>query len=109
MDKLRALVMQLACAERVGGRATVVDDRTLILYDCMHWSSSCTEVLLAQFPDVQISVRACRQSLSGYIVVFHRGGRLDQELLWYVVIGLGLACCGYVLMQPPWGLKNLLF
>ncbi len=102
MDGLRSLVLDLSNAERVGGRAQVVDAKTLILYDCMHWSSRCTDILAARYPEVQLSVRTCRQSLSGYSVVFHRSGNTRVEIVWCLVIGLALAGCAYILLHPPW-------
>jgi hypothetical protein len=108
MDGLRMLVLQLSNAERVGGRAQIVDSRTLLLYDCMHWSCRCTDVVAAQYPEVQISVRACRQSLSGYTIVFHRGASGRREVFWYLVISLALAGCAYVLLRPPWWSRGIL-
>jgi hypothetical protein len=102
MDHLRALVLRLANAERVGGRAQVLDGHTLILNDCMHWDSRSTDAVLSSFPEVQISVRACRQSLSGFSVVFHMRTSSYRELVWYLLIGVGMACCAYVLLRPPW-------
>lgn len=108
MERLRTLVLQLSNADRVGGRAVVVDANTLVLNDCMHWSCRCTDVVLSHFPDVHISVRAHRQSLSGFSLVFHRGGKGRRELAWYLVIGLALACACYVLLKPPWWNKAIL-
>jgi hypothetical protein len=102
MERLRTLVLRLANADRVGGRAIIVDRQTLVLYDCMHWGCHCTDVVLSHFPEVQISARACRQSLSGFTVVFHVSKSTRNELVWYLVIGLCLACCGYLLLKPPW-------
>lgn len=108
MDGLRTLVLQLANAERVGGRATVMDSHTLVLYDCMHWSCRCTDIVASYYPEVQISVRGSSSSLSGFTLVFHwkRAGR--RELLWYLVIGLALAGCAYVLLRPPWWSRGIL-
>ena len=108
MDGLRQLVLQLSNAERAGGRAQIVDSRTLILYDCMNWSCRCTDVVSTQFPEVQISVRACRQSLSGFTLVFHRGAGMRKELFWLLVISLALAGCAYMLMRPPWTYRGIL-
>ena len=102
MDQLRALVLRLADADRVGGRAQILDGHTLVLNDCMHWNCRSTDVVLSRFPEVQISVRACRQSLSGFTVVFHMGVSSYREFVWYLLIGLGVACCAYVLLRPPW-------
>ena len=102
MERLRALVLRLSNADRVGGRAQIVDGQTVVLYDCMHWSDACSEGVLAHHPEARISIRACRQSLSGFTVTFRcaRNGR--RETAWYLVIGLVLACCGYALVRPPW-------
>lgn len=108
MDKLRALVLQLSNADRVGGRAQVVDSKTLLLYDCMHWSCRCTDIVCGQFPEVQMSVRTCRSSLSGYVIVFHRNVVGRREILWYLVISLTLAGCAYVLLRPPWWSRSIL-
>jgi len=108
MDRLRLLILRLANAERVGGRAIIVDGETIILYDCTHWGCSCTDAVLAQFPEVQISVRACRQSLSGFTVIFHRANSRRRELAWYFVIGLGFASCCYILLRPPWWASGML-
>lgn len=108
MERLRVLVLRLSNAERVGGRAIVVDSRTLVLNDCMQWSSMCTDAVMAQHPDVHVSVRACRQSLSGFSIVFHRGGGGRKELVWCLVIGLALACACYVLFRPPWWNRSML-
>ena len=108
MDRLKDLVLQLSNAERVGGRASVVDRRTLILYDCMHWGCHNTDRVLACFPETQISVRACRQSLSGFSVIFHLGECTRREMAWYLVIGLVLSGCGYALMHPPWWTRGIL-
>ena len=102
MEKLKKLILDLANAERVGGRVVVVDGQTLILNDCMNWGCHCTDVVLSHFPEVHISVRACRQSLSGFSVVFHVGKSMRGEFAWYLMIGFCLACCGYVLLRPPW-------
>ena len=107
MERLRSLVLRLANADRVGGRAIIVDGQTLILYDCMHWGCHCTDVVLSHFPETQISVRACRQSLSGFTVVFHTCKSTRNEIVWYLVIGLCLACCSYVLLRPPWWVDRI--
>ena len=108
MERLKALVLRLSNAERVGGRVSVVDRQTLILYDCMHWGCYCTDQVQLCFPETQISVRSCRQSLSGFSVVFHLGACTRKEVAWYLIIGLVLACCGYALMRPPWWTRGIL-
>lgn len=107
MDGLRALVLQLSGAERVGGRAVVTDACTLALHDCMHWPAWCTDAVLARYPEVQISVRASRTSLSGFTVVFHRRRSGARELLWHLVIGLALAGCAYVIMRWSRGIARI--
>jgi hypothetical protein len=108
MDRLRTLVLGLADADRVGGRATIVDGQTLILYDCTHWGCHSTDVVLGHFPEVQVSARACRQSLSGFCIIFHRRASTGREMVWYLVIGLGIACCSYILFRPPWWSSRML-
>lgn len=102
MDRFRALVLCLASADRLGGRAQIVDGQTVVLYDCMYWSDACSEGLLAHYPETRITVRACRQSLSGFNVTFRCARNGGREAAWYLVIGLVLACCAYALARPPW-------
>ncbi len=103
-DRLRQLVLRLSNAERVGGRTEAPDHRTVVLYDCLYWGSYNTDIVLAHYPEVQISVRTSRQSLSGFTVTFFVPQSTPREVFWYLVIGLALACCAYVLLiQPPWG------
>ena len=102
MEALKRLVLNVVNADRVGGRATIVSTRTMILDDCMLWSCRCTEAVVAVFPEILISVRASRQSLSGFSVVFNMGQNPARESGWYLVIGLFLAGCVYVLLNPPW-------
>jgi hypothetical protein len=102
MDPLKKLVLSVVGADRVGGRATIVNLRTLILDDCMLWSCQCSDAVVAVFPEVLISVRASRHSLSGFSVIFSMGQNRSRETGWYLVIGLFLAGCVYVLLNPPW-------
>ena len=107
MDALRALVLRLAGADRAGGRVQVVDDKTLVLYDCMAWDSHCTESVVARYPEARISVRSSRQSLSGFAVTVHMGRNSMRETGWVVVIGLFMAGCAYILLHPPWWSNKL--
>lgn len=104
MDRLKTLILRLANVDRVGGRVVAVDGRTLVLYDCMHWSCNYAEKVQSAHPEVQISVHSCRQSLSGFSVTFRLDASSGRELTWCLVIGLVFACCCYVLYMPPrWG------
>lgn len=102
IEGVKQLILQLVDAERLGGRVQVVDSVTLQLYDCMTWDSFCTDAVIARYPEVKISVRASRQSLSGFAVTFHLFRCARRETVWYLVIGLFLACCGYILLRSPW-------
>jgi hypothetical protein len=102
MERLKGLVLRLANADRVGGRAVIMDRRTLVLYDSMNWGSKLTEAVTSLHPDVQISVSSCRQSLSGFTVTFRLETHTGRELSWYLVIGLFFAGCCYLLLRPPW-------
>jgi hypothetical protein len=102
IEQIKGLVLLLVDAERLGGRAQVMDGQTLVLYDCMSWDCACTDTVMARYPEVRISVRASRQSLSGFIVTFHMGRSARRETVWYLVIGLFLACCGFLLIKSPW-------
>jgi hypothetical protein len=102
MEQLRSLVLLLVDAERSGGRALITDSRTLVLYDCMSWDFMHTDAVVSHHPEVKISVRASRQSLSGFSVTFQAARCVRRETVWYLVIGFFLACCGYILLRPPW-------
>jgi len=101
LHALAKFLRELCAAERLGGRTRVVDERTLELYDVMSWPHGATEYVQCDFPDVVTHVRSCRQSLSGFAVVFTWRGR-GVDLLWYVAISCGLACCVYLLCSSPW-------
>lgn len=79
-----------------------MDASTLVLYDCMSWDCFCTDTVVARYPEVRISVRASRQSLSGFTVTFHVGRCARKEAAWYLIIGLFLGCCGFLLLRSPW-------
>jgi hypothetical protein len=100
MDEMRGRIMALSSADRRGGRLVAAGPRTLELFDCMEWDGEWTHALAAVCPELCVSVRANRSSLSGYVVRFEvlSGGR---EWVWHVVLGLMLACCLYVLW-PYW-------
>ena len=102
MESLRTLVMRLADTDRVGGRVQTVDAVTLVLYDCMSWDCYCTDSVLAHHPETRISVRSSRHSLSGFTVTFRLTRSTVKETGWFLVIGLFLAGCAYVLLRPPW-------
>ena len=102
IEDVRKLILLLVNAERLGGRVQVVDGQTLDLYDCMTWDSFCSDAVIAHYPEVKISVRASRQSLSGFAVTFHVRRCSRRETVWYLVIGLSLACCGFILLRSPW-------
>lgn len=103
MDRLRQHVLLLSNASRAGGRARILDDETIELHDCMGWRHAWTDVLRANHPELELSIHNSRQSLSGFVVVF----RLPRERThWtgFVVLGLLLACCCYVLVSiQHWG------
>ena len=109
MDSLRTLVLRLACAERAGGRVQAVDDKTLVLYDCLSWDSHCTDAVVSRFPEARLSVRSSRHSLSGFTVTIHMGSNSLRETGWVVVIGLFMAGCAYILLHPPWWSNKLTY
>jgi hypothetical protein len=107
MERVRKLVLRLSNAERVGGRVEILDAHTIILYDCMHWGSQNTDVVLYHYPETQISIKASRVSLSGFAVTFFIPYNTKKEFFWYLIIGFVLATCAYALLRPPWADKKL--
>jgi hypothetical protein len=107
MEVLRCLILKLSNAERFGGRVEILDTNTLVLYDCLYWGSLNTDVVLSHHPEAQISIKACRQSLSGFTVQFFLPQSTHREVFWYFVIGVVLACCAYALLRPPWAAEKL--
>lgn len=102
MQGLKELVLQLTCADRVGGRVQRVGSDRLELYDCASWSWKGTELVQHEFPEVVVDVRSCRHSLSGFAVVFIWKGGGRFEPLWYVAIAVVLTSCAYTLFAAPW-------
>jgi hypothetical protein len=100
LEELRARIMSLSSADRRGGRIVAGAGRVLELFDCMEWNGEWTHALTAVCPELCVSIRASRSSLSGFVVRFEvtDGGR---EWVWHVVIGCVLACCLYMLW-PYW-------
>ena len=107
MERLRCLILRLSNTERFGGRVELLDSNTLVLYDCLYWGSHNTEVVLSHYPETQISIKTCRQSLSGFTVYFYLPRSTRREVFWYFVIGTVLACCAYALLRPPWAVEKL--
>lgn len=102
IQDIKELILLIVNADRLGGRVETVDRAHLVLYDCMSWDCSCTNAVLSRYPEVQISVRASRRSLSGFTVTFHVQRCTRGEAAWYLVIGLFLACCVFILRRSPW-------
>lgn len=102
VERVRASILRLINVERYGGRVRVEDPQTLVLYDCGSWGAECTEAVASVYPDVRISVRACRQSLTGFVIVFQLNRCLRAEVGWYFVIGGLISCCGFILFRSSW-------
>ena len=102
LARLSAFVLDLTNSERIGGRTRVIGENSIELLDCMYWPHDATELVQHDFPEVVGDVRACRQSLSGFSVVFMWRDRGRVEALWYVAIGVGLTSCAYALLASPW-------
>jgi len=100
MEELRGRIVSLCGADRRGGRVLAGGPRTLELFDCMEWDGEWTHALAAACPELCVSIRASRSSLSGFVVRFEvpAGG---GEWVWHVVHGCVLAACLYVLW-PYW-------
>lgn len=100
MDDRRSCILSLCDAGRRGGRVLCGGGHALELYDCMEWYGEWTEAFCAQFPDTRVTFRACRRSLSGFVVRFEAVSA-PGDLLWYGIVGGVLAACLYTLL-PYW-------
>jgi hypothetical protein len=107
IQDIKELILKIVNADRLGGRVETLNRTHLVLYDCMSWDCSCTNALLSRFPEVKISFRASRQSLSGFIVTFHVQRCTRGEAVWLLFIGLFLACCVFLLLRSPWWTKAI--
>ena len=45
------------------------DEKTVVVYDCGHWSSAHSDALCSRFPCTDVSILPSTSSLSGFIVV----------------------------------------
>ena len=102
VSRLAEFVLAMTGAERVGGRVKCVSSDRLELFDCARWTHHYMDSVLADFPDVCIDMCSCRQSLSGFAVIFHWRRRGRVEAMWYIAIALGLTSCAYALFTSPW-------
>lgn len=102
LGRLECLVSELMDSARVGGRFGRVGVDRLELYDCLCWPHGASEYVQREFPEVVVDVRSCRQSITGFAVVFVWNGGSRFELAWYIAIALGLTGCAYVLYTSPW-------
>ena len=100
--RLQSLVSELVDSARVGGRFGRAGVDRLELYDCVCWPHGASEYVQREFPEVVVDVRSCRQSLTGFAVVFVWKGISHFEVAWYVAIALGLTGCAYILYTSPW-------
>lgn len=100
MEHRRSCILSLCDADRRGGRVQTAGPHALELHDCMEWYSEWTDAFCSLYPDTCVTFRACRRSLSGFVVRFE-AGRASTEFVWYAVIGSTLAACLFIL-QPYW-------
>lgn len=76
------------------GRLRFEDDGTLTLLDCSEWNWDHSNRLSVRFPDVHVTMRSSRESLSGFVVIFSK--KQDSlATLWLLLIGLLLAAVVY--------------
>jgi len=96
MDGRKGMILAMCQADRVGGRVQAAGSGALELLDCMEWDDEWTNRLRSQYPDMRVSFRSSRRSLSGFVVRFEVCAG-PREWMWHGVIGFVLACCCYVL------------
>ena len=56
-----------------GARIVVSHDETLLILDCPLWTEKCTRKIKHAFPSVDVEVESTEHSLSGFVVILHRG------------------------------------
>ena len=100
MECRKSCILSLCDADRRGGRVQTAGPHALELHDCMEWYSEWTDAFCSLYPDTCVTFRACRRSLSGFVVRFETVGAAS-ELVWYLVIGGALAACLF-LLHPYW-------
>jgi hypothetical protein len=102
-ERLADFLRKLCLTERIGGRVRIVDEWTVELSDVGTWPHGAIDfVQHSGFPGVAAHVRACRRSLTGFVVVFTWKQGVREELGWYVAIACVLGVCVYVLSGFPW-------
>lgn len=90
---LKQTILGLCEAPKRGGRLLVDHgSHTLTLYDCGAWTDLHTEALRGRYPEIELDVQACSQSLSGFVIVFRCRERPAVSLYgWLVLIGFLVA------------------
>lgn len=71
MEKLQAYVSREFGKQ--GARVIVSHDHTLLILDCPIWTERSTRKIKHAFPDVDVEVESTEHSLSGFVVILHRG------------------------------------
>lgn len=90
---VKQVILQLCDAPKRGGRVIMDDSSTLLLYDCSKWTDLQTDALRARYPEIELDVQTCEQSLSGYVVIFRlHEASMSRSNTWLVLIGLLVAC-----------------
>jgi hypothetical protein len=98
---IKETILGLCEAPKRGGR--LVSDGgggRLLLYDCGSWTDMHTEALRARYPEVELDVQACSQSLSGFVIMFRvRETPVMGQHLLLVLIGFVVALFIALLMH----------
>ena len=94
MERLRTMILKICNSERFGARAVITDQYSLTLYDCMEWKEEDTEKLRLHYPEVEILVKACKHSLSGFSLIFHIRHK-KREWMWIFIIGALISSCAF--------------
>lgn len=102
LARLEDFVGNMMDMERIGGRFHRAFGDRLELYDCLCWPQGASDRVQRHFPEVAIDVRSCRQSITGFAVVFIWTCRGGHEVMWCLAIAAALTGCAYVLVTSPW-------
>ena len=83
VESLSKFLLRLVESERYGGRTIIVNEYTVILYDCGTWSDAHSQATHLKYPDCEVSILPSSASLSGFMVVakLHK----DAGMFWWTM------------------------
>lgn len=79
MNRVQNVVQEVLNTREQDAKLLQRDPHTLVLFDCDFVCSKSLDLILEQFPTLDITTQSCDQSKSGFIVIF----TCDESISFY--------------------------